>query len=244
MIRKMITGALFAGFAAGLLGALLHFAFVQEYILLGETYETGEVVHFGGSGSSEAVIDQSTADAASHDSHAHDHEDGGDAGTFQRNALTVLFTCLIYVGYGLFMSVAFQVAEMFNRPIRAQDGILWGIAGYTAFQLAPAMGLPPELPGTIAAEISARQVWWFSTVGATIAGLALLAFGRSVVTVALAAALLAAPHAIGAPHPDGFWGVAPPEVGAAFSARVLGVGLAVWAVLGWLSARFWTEAEK
>ena len=40
----MLTSALGAGCAAWLLAAVLHFAFVQEYILLGETYETGAAV--------------------------------------------------------------------------------------------------------------------------------------------------------------------------------------------------------
>ena len=48
MIKRMVTSAVFAGLAAGLLAALLHFAFVQNLILLGEDYETGAMVHFGG----------------------------------------------------------------------------------------------------------------------------------------------------------------------------------------------------
>jgi cobalt transporter subunit CbtA len=101
------------------------------------------------------------------------------------------------------------------------------------------MGLAPELPGTVAAELASRQAWWLGTVVATAGGLALLAYGRGFVAIAIAAALLAAPHVIGAPHIDEYWGVAPTEVGAEYSARVLGVGLVVWAALGWLSGRLW-----
>jgi hypothetical protein len=36
MIRNMVTSALAAGLAAWLLAALLHFAFLQKYILLAE----------------------------------------------------------------------------------------------------------------------------------------------------------------------------------------------------------------
>ena len=56
----------------------------------------------------------------------------------------------------------------------------------------------------------------------------------------LAALLLALPHIVGAPQLDGFSGVAPPEVASAFSARVLGVGLIAWAVLGLVAGRLWT----
>jgi hypothetical protein len=48
MFQKMLTSALGAGCAAWLLAAVLHFAFVQKYILLGEEYETGAAVHFAG----------------------------------------------------------------------------------------------------------------------------------------------------------------------------------------------------
>ena len=64
-------------------------------------------------------------------------------------------------------------------------------------------------------------------------------------SAAFAVALLAAPHIIGAPVPDGFNGTAPPEVAGAFAARVLGVGLMVWAVLGWVAGFIWArDADK
>ena len=50
-----------------------------------------------------------------------------------------------------------------------------------------------------------------------------------------------APHVIGAPELEGFSGVAPPEVSAAFAARVLGVGLAVWALMGWVVGFVWAK---
>lgn len=237
MIQRMLAGGLIVGLAAGLLGALLHFAFVQELILLGEEYETGALVHFAGAGeASEAVSqDHATDDAG------HDHAEGGEASTLSRNALTVLFTGLIYAGYGLLLVAGFALAEHFGRPVKARDGILWGIGGFVALQLSPAMGLAPELPGTVAAELGARQIWWWGTVLATATGLALLAYGRNLVAWVVAGALLAAPHVIGAPELGEFYGSAPPEVAAAFSARVLGVGLVVWAAMGWLAGRFWAQ---
>ena len=233
MIQRMLAGGLIAGFAAGLLAALLHFAFIQELILLGEDYETGALVHFAGAG-------EGAAEAAGHD-HAEASaggEHGGD-GTLGRNLLTVLFTGLTYAGYGLLLVAAFALSGQFGREVGATDGILWGLAGYAAFQLAPSMGLPPELPGSVGADITDRQIWYFGTVIATGLALALLAFGRGLVPALVAGALLAAPHVIGAPHPDAFYGVAPPEVAGEFVARALGVGFVAWAVLGWLAGRMW-----
>lgn len=245
MFQRMLTGALFAGAAAGLFAALLHFAFVQQVILLGEQYETGELAHF------------EAASTAATDGHAHDHgddqghdgaetghghsHDHGAASDLQRNGLTVLFTVLIYVSYAAILIAGFALAEMAGRRINGVTGLLWGLAGYLAFQLAPAMGLPPELPGTVAADLGERQVWWWLTVVATGGGLALLAYGGKVWMYPLAGAALALPHVIGAPQVEGYLGVAPPEVGATFAARVLGIGLLVWLVLGWIGGHLWSR---
>jgi len=60
---------------------------------------------------------------------------------------------------------------------------------------------------------------------------------------ALAGALLALPHVIGAPHVEGYWGVAPPELGALFAARALGAGLVAWCVMGWLGGHLWSRGR-
>lgn len=236
MIQRMLAGGLIAGFAAGLLAALLHFAFLQEIILLGEKYESGALVHFSGAGGTTPTA-------------AHDHGEGASAAGevaagqgIERNALTVLFTGLTYASYGLLLVAAFALAERFGHRIDPREGVLWGLAAYLAFQLAPSMGLPPELPGTVSADITARQGWYFGTVAATIAGLLLLVSGRGAVAAILGGALIAAPHAIGAPHLDKFYGVAPPELAAEFTARALGVGFVTWAVLGWLAGRIWIKS--
>ncbi|PTW97525.1 CbtA family protein [Pararhodobacter aggregans] len=252
MFQKMMTGALIAGIGAGLLAAVLHFAFIQNYILLGEQYETGELVHFAAPEAAVATHDH--AEAADHgtaepaasdhgaaDHGAHEHGDG-ETSTIERNALTVGFTVLLYVAYGIMLTVGFAIAAQFGKRITATEGALWGLAGFAAFQLAPGMGLAPELPGSAAADLAARQVWWWSTVVATGLGIALIAYGRSLIATLAGAALIAAPHVVGAPLLDGYYGYAPTEVGAIFSSRVLGVGLAVWVVLGWLAGRQWDRS--
>jgi cobalt transporter subunit CbtA len=240
MIKRMLTSALFAGFAAGLLAALLHFAFVQEFILLGEKYETGELTHFENA----MPADHAGQHDHTHGAEGHDHGPGAEApGTFSRNMLTVIFASLVYVSYGLIMVAGFALAQAYGATITEREGLLWGIAGFVSFQLAPALGLAPELPGTIAADLSARQIWWWGTVLSTGTGLALLAYGRGYLVWAVAVIALAAPHVIGAPLPDAYWGAAPPEVAAMFSARVLGVALVVWAFLGWLAGCFWSDSE-
>lgn len=235
MLMRMLAGGLIAGFAAGLFAAVLHFAFVQDIILHAELYESGELVHFG------EPMDHGAG--AGHGDHG-GHGDGAEPSAFTRNALTVLFTGLIYASYGLILVAGYHVAGLFGHRITPQEGVLWGIAGFAAFQLAPAMGLAPELPGAVGADITLRQIWWLGTVVATAGGLALIGYGRGVLTVIAGATLVALPHAIGAPVLDEFYGYAPPELAAEFSARVLGVALAVWSLLGWLTAKLATpEAD-
>ncbi|MFP3548422.1 CbtA family protein, partial [Rhizobium sp. SIMBA_035] len=48
MLTRILTSALFAGAAAGLIVALLQLFFVQPVLLHAELYETGALVHFGG----------------------------------------------------------------------------------------------------------------------------------------------------------------------------------------------------
>ena len=246
MVQRMLASGFIAGIAAGLLAALLHFAFVQSTILLGEEYETGALVHFGASGSQEAMQGHADTEAAADaeaapESDGHSHDAADETTSLERNALSVLFMVILYVSYGLILVAGFGIADSFGCKIGPIEGLLWGLAGFASFQLAPAMGLAPELPGTLAADLDLRQIWWWSTVACTGAGIGLLAYGRHWAGFALAGALLALPHVIGAPMPEGFFGTAPPELGALFAARVLGAALVVWACLGWFAGAVWAR---
>ena len=227
MFTRIAVSALFAGFAAGLVAALLQLVFVQPVLLHAELYESGALNHFGdgGEGAAAAIPGIDLA----------------------RDGLSVLFTTLTYTGFAFLLVAAMALAEDRGVRIAVRQGLVWGVAGFLAVQLAPALGAPPELPGSAAAEIGPRQIWWFGTVGATAAGLALIAFGRGWALRGVAALLLLAPHVIGAPHPDEFIGPAPPELASLFAARALGTGLAAWSLLGLLAAYFWqresTRAE-
>ena len=95
--------------------------------------------------------------------------------------------------------------------------LIWGLLGYTIFQLAPGFGLPPELPGMRSAPVNDRQIWWVAAVAATAGGLALIFLAKQGIWKAVGIALIALPHLIGAPHPhiDGP-GALPAELAASF----------------------------
>ncbi|RYI13394.1 MAG: hypothetical protein EON48_12545, partial [Acetobacteraceae bacterium] len=141
MIQRMLTSALAAGCAAWLLAAVLHFAFVQKYILLGEEYETGAAVHWAGvAPATEAAPthshDETAADAGhTHDGDAaHEHGDGEEPSAITRNLWTTVFFGLVYVAYALILVAGFGLALVYGKTITAREGLLWGIGGKRAGQ--------------------------------------------------------------------------------------------------------------
>ena len=219
MIARYIISALFAGALAGLIAGLLQLYFVQPVLLHAELYEGGDLVHFGAAPVS-----------------AHPELPGFDA---VRDGLSLVFTMLTYTGYALVMVAVMSIAEERGATINGRSGIIWGIAGFIAFHFAPGFSLAPEVPGAAAADVTARQIWWFATAGAAAIALWLLAFGKSWTPWGVAVILLAAPHVIGAPEPDTFASPVPTEIGALFAARAFGVGLAAWVLLGCFAGYFW-----
>jgi len=157
----------------------------------------------------------------------------GAAPALPRAALTWAATVLTTVGFAFLLVGLFAVTR---RKVDAREGLLWGVAGFAAFALAPAFGLPPGLPGSVAADLAARQVWWIGTVLATLASIGLLAFVGGWRGVLVGGALLIAPHVIGAPLPPDGAGSVPPELAALFASRSLGVNALSWLLLGGTTA--------
>ena len=222
MFTRILTSALFAGAVAGLLAALLQLYFVQPVLLHAELYEGGDLVHFG----------------ATSEVSAHPELGGLDP---VRDGLSTVFTMLVYSGYALIMIALMSLAEQRGAVISARTGLIWGVAGFLVVHFAPGFTLAPEVPGVAAADVYARQVWWFATVAAAAVALWLIAFGHSWKAWGPAVVLLLTPHVIGAPEPDVFTGPVPTEIGALFAARAYGVGLAAWVMVGCLGGYFWSR---
>ena len=55
------------------------------------------------------------------------------------------------------MIAAMAFADERGHVLTPRVGIIWGLAGFIAVHFAPAIGLPPELPGSSAADVGARQ---------------------------------------------------------------------------------------
>ena len=146
---------------------------------------------------------------------------------------------VLAVGFGLILIACFALR---GGEIDGRKGVIWGLAGFAVFSLAPGLGLPPEAPSSMAAELIARQEWWLLAAGATAVGLALMVFGKGIPWVILGIVILAAPHIIGAPHTEEIGAKFPPEIAGHFAAASLVTAAIFWAVLGWLSGTFYRRA--
>lgn len=231
MIRNLFTAALVAALCAGLLTAALQHFRVTPLILHAETFE-GE----GGHSHGEAAAPHEHAPGA--EEHSHDAlataEEWAPQDGVERTFYTALATLLAAAGFALVIGAVSMIASI---PITFANGVLWGLAGFLAFSLAPAYGLAPELPGMPAADLGARQIWWLATALATGGAFILLARTRAAWAFAIAALLIVAPHVIGAPvAPDEPSGV-PAHLATEFAAVTLGTSAVFWLVLGLVFGR-------
>jgi len=222
LFRQILFTAAVAGFIGGVLLTLLQnigSIGVVPLILEAETYENA------------------SSDAAA--AHSHEHEHGAEAWAPEDGAERLIYTLmtntLMAVGFALMLGAGFALVGGANT----KRGLLWGLAGFASFMLAPSLGLPPEVPGTEAAALADRQVWWWATVLATGSGIALLVYGRRIPFYVLAAALIVAPHVIGAPQPVAHGGLAPESLAREFILVVMVTMLLFWLALGALSGFFY-----
>ena len=221
-MRTVLGTALVAGLTAGLFVSVVQLFQVTPLILEAETYETGAGHAAAAAGTSHDV---DTAAAHSNGEQVWAPQNG-----LERTAYTVLANILTGFGFGLLLA---GCLVLYGRPVDVRQGVLWGMAGFAAFALAPALGLPPEVPGSVAAEVDARQAWWLGTAVATAGGIAVLVFASNRIIKLLGLALILAPHVVGVPHPVGHEaGNVPPELAAQFVVASLFATALFWAVLG------------
>lgn len=206
--QHLMRAALLSGVIAGALLFAYQYLVIVPRILAAETYED-------------------------HSDHHHDAE-WKPAGGLERNYYTAAATLLTGIGYA---ALLLSIASLSGLALNQRNGLLWGLAGFASFVLAPALGLPPEPPGVPVADLAARQLWWVLTAAATATALILLVRNNGRWTFYLAAGvLILLPHLIGAPQASGL-PVVPAQLIREFSiASVLGNGL-FWLTLGFVAGR-------
>ncbi|WP_020178685.1 CbtA family protein [Methylopila sp. M107] len=236
LFRNIVFTAAIVGLLAGLaMTAIQHFG-TQPLIV------KAEVVEQANAAKAAEPHDHATAGAHDHaavtateEAAASGHEHGADewepADGIERFSWTLVANIVSGIGFALLLVAA---SELRGGLTSWREGLLWGLAGFAVFTLAPSIGLPPEAPGVEGAPLMDRQIWWVATAIATAVGLALIAFSRSPIAAIAAVALIAAPHVVGAPKPP-----APPaiphDLEHGFVVAVIVTGFLFWAILGALA---------
>ena len=215
VFNRLLLTALIAGALSGLfLAAVQHFT-IMPMLFEAESYETG------GGEKGEHTAEEAWAP-----------EDGTE-----RTFFTALNSAIVGIGFGLLLTAAYVL----RGRVSWRGGILWGLAGFAAVNLAPSLGLPPELPGDAAAGLGERQIWWVLTVIVTAIGLWIIAFQPKKSLKLFGAAFILIPHIVGAPQPEVHESLAPAELRTMFIYTSLVTNAIFWMVLGVLCAVFYNR---
>lgn len=218
MFRRIVFSAVLAGVAAGVLLTGIQQLRVMPIIAEAETYEA--------TGPAEEA--HTHADGGAHEHDAHEHDGWSPADGFERTFWTGVANIGMAIGFALLLGAAFSLRE----NVSWRQGLLWGLGGYAAFFALPALGLPPELPGTEAAALQDRQAWWLVTVALSVIGVALIGLTRGWLWKAAAVVLIAIPHLIGAPHPETYHTLAPADLVQEFINATAIANAVFWVALG------------
>ncbi|MGE0259130.1 MAG: CbtA family protein [Alphaproteobacteria bacterium] len=230
-LRRVLLAALFAGVLSGGFAALLHQIATVPLILEAEQYERA-----AGHAAENAVSHAAPANSAATAGH-HEHDAAWEPETrLERVIFTFAADLLAGIGFALLLAAGMALR---GDEVAWREGLFWGLAGFLAVTVAPGLGLPPEVPGTEAAALLSRQLWWVATAGMTASALALLAFTRQKLIAAAAVALLVLPHLYGAPVPDHEAAVAPASLARQFVVTATVASFLFWAALGAATGYFY-----
>lgn len=234
MISRLLSAALAAGFLAAVVTTGLQLSLTSPLILAAERYETRDAQAMQALPIVHAHLHLAPGLHLAHG--GHDHGAAPDSAPawqpgegLPRMLFTGLATLVGGVGYALLLGALMLALGREPTPERA---LAFAIAGFLSVALAPALGLPPELPGSEQAPLAARQAWWLMTALATGMGLYLIAIRRAAISIVGGLVLIVAPHIVGAPEAATAKSELPPGLAAQFAARSLAVGFVFWAMIG------------
>ncbi|MBC8239938.1 MAG: CbtA family protein [Alphaproteobacteria bacterium] len=226
-----MISALFAGIVAG--GTLTGLQTLKVYPLIFAAEEFENDSH-------EHALKAPSGHHTAVGGHSEDAETWMPADGLERLFYSLLSNVLIGVGLGLVLAAIFALRHVASW----RQGVVWGLAGFVAVNLAPALGLPPELPGMPAGALVARQTWWLSTAAFTAGGIALIFLSQGLIWRLPGVLLIALPHIYGAPHPANSASDVPAILAANFATASLASNLIFWAVLGLLAAETMARLKR
>jgi len=186
MIKKFILISLLSGFISALGLTALQLFNTIPLILEAEKYENNNLINYD---TSKQIINKN---------HIEDDEkyQWFPENGFERTIYTFISNFVLSVGFSLILLSVY----LYINSITIIKGIFTGFIGYLVFFLLPNMGLPAELPGTVASSLDNRQIWWIGTVVISFVGFTIIFFNKNKVLRIVAIFLILLPHIITAPH--------------------------------------------
>ena len=217
MLRSILFAAILAGTLTGILFTGIQHLQVIPLIQEAESFEGGSHVQI-----------------------EHDSTEQEKSDALERNLFTLLANVLAGISFALFLASAITLTKHSGW----RKGLLWGVAGYLCFFVAPAFGLTPKLPGTLGAALSYQQIWWVATVAATAIGLGLLVFAKHILLKVIGLVFIFMPHVVGAPLPTQTYSSAPEQLRHDFVVASALANAAFWIILGGLSGYLLRKKEN
>jgi len=250
MFRTIVFTSCLVGLFVGLVMTGLQFVMTAPIILEAETYEGDGHTHVGQTGVGEETSTKSGGllDRLYQNFYDFQHAESewGPAAGWQRSGSTLVANIVVAIAFSLLLVAVFSL-----RPgVQWTEGVLWGLGGYAAFFVLPAIGLPPEIPGNFAADPVSRQGWWLLTVTCSGVGLAMIVLHKQWAWKIAGAVLVVVPHVIGAPPPEVHGGTAPAALADTFIWRAAIVNAVFWLLLGgmgsWMLNKLtrWTDPSE
>lgn len=251
MLTRMMAAGLLAGVVSGLFVSGMQHVTTVPLILRAEAYEKLSVKPAAHDHSSLRTPETDQAgepklvfvhtDAPANTGAAQAAPAWAPADGLERTVATSVATIGTAAGFAM-MLLALMLAS--GTTITPRDAALWGVAGFFITGLAPGIGLPPELPGSAAADLVSRQIWWLATAVSTAAGIWLMFRTSGPARLAAGMALIAAPHLFGAPFPSEYASTAPAELAGRFTSASLAVHAVLWILVGATSGYFWQRLSR
>jgi cobalt transporter subunit CbtA len=238
MYTRVVAVGLLAGLLAGLIVALLQAYTTTPIIIEAERFENASPVSpsasFNRFGEARLILVHGGHDESANAAEA---SEWAPAEGLERTVFTSIATIGTAVGFAMILLAGMLAA---GDKITKQSAMVWGAGGFVAAGLAPAVGLAPEVPGLVAADLIQRQQWWIMTAVMTAVAIWLFLRGQSPWLRVLAIPIVLAPHVWGAPHValDAASRV-PPELAARFAAVSLAVQAILWIATGFFVGLFW-----
>jgi cobalt transporter subunit CbtA len=224
MLGKIILSTLVAGLLAGLIMAGIQYLRLTPLIQIAESYESPET---------EAIAEANKPCVETMPGMKMCNDNGRPswkpAEGWQRTISTTTASLMTGAGFAILM---LGMSMLTNITITKQNGLIWGICGFCAVSLAPAIGLPPQLPGMPTIDLHSRQIWWIATILLTGAATYIWVKARNGWWQLAAIIIAIAPQVFAPIAPAKTESNLPTSLAAEFVSSSLAANLIMWLAIG------------